>query len=119
MPDPDRDDYWAETLWSLHRNAGNLAHRLNKRLFGLLIEDIPVGGLPATLTGTWQLVPLASGRDHIMLRAVLPGTHDEVELTSGEVEEDRTLLTHGYERPSLNLAYEAHCCCQLLRKRFL
>jgi len=28
-----------------------------------------------------------------------------LDLTSGEVEEDRTLLTHGYERPSVNLAY--------------
>jgi carotenoid cleavage dioxygenase-like enzyme len=28
-----------------------------------------------------------------------------LDLTSGAVEEDRTLLTHGYERPSLNLAY--------------
>jgi WD40 repeat protein len=63
---------WLASDWCL--KEFNLAHRLNKRLFGLLIEDIPVGDLPATLTGTWQLVPLASGRDHVMLRAVLPGS---------------------------------------------
>lgn len=67
---------WLDSDWCL--KEFNLAHRLNKRLFGILIEDIPVASLPATLTGTWQLVPLVSGRDHIMLRAVLPTTHEEV-----------------------------------------
>ena len=50
----------------------------NKRLFGVLIEDMQVGDLPANLTGTWQVVRLATGRDHAMLRAVLPSTHEEV-----------------------------------------
>ena len=34
----------------------NLAHRLNKRLFGVLIEDITIAELPPDLTRTWQLV---------------------------------------------------------------
>ena len=51
---------------------------LNKRLFGVLIEDLAVGELPEDLTGTWQIVRLAAGRDHVMLRAVLPITHEEV-----------------------------------------
>jgi tetratricopeptide (TPR) repeat protein len=49
---------WLASDWCL--KEFNLAHRLNKRLFGLLIEDIPVAELPATLIGTWQLVPLVA-----------------------------------------------------------
>jgi hypothetical protein len=30
-----------------------------ERLFGVLIEDLPVGELPEDLTGTWQIVRLA------------------------------------------------------------
>jgi hypothetical protein len=70
---------WLSSDWCL--KEFNLVHKLNKRLFGLLIEDIPISDLPATLTGTWQLVPLASGHDHVMLRATLPGTQEEVYVT--------------------------------------
>jgi WD40 repeat protein len=94
---------WLESDWCL--KEFNLAHRLNKRLFGLLIEDIPVGDLPATLTGTWQLVPLASGRDHVMLRAVLPGTHDEVHVTFSQ--EGLTRLRIGLERAGLDARFFA------------
>jgi hypothetical protein len=38
----------------------NLAHGLNKRLFGLLIEDIATAELPSNLAGAWQIVRLAS-----------------------------------------------------------
>ena len=44
--------------------------QLNKRLFGVLIEAIPIAELPADLTGTWQLVDLASGQDHAMFRVI-------------------------------------------------
>jgi hypothetical protein len=60
----------------------NLAHRLNKRLFGILIEDIPVVDRPINLTSTWQTVALARGRDHVMLRATMPVTGEEVHVTS-------------------------------------
>ena len=40
---------WLGSGWC--RKELNLAHRLNKRLFGVLIEDIAVGELPADLTG--------------------------------------------------------------------
>ena len=59
----------------------NLAHHLNKRLFGVLIEDLSVGELPEDLVGSWQIVRLAAGRDHVMLRVVLPVTHDEAHVT--------------------------------------
>lgn len=94
---------WLASDWCL--KEFNLAHRLNKRLFGLLIEDIPVGDLPATLTGTWQLVPLASGRDHIMLRARLPGTHEEVHVTFSQ--EGLNRLRIGLERAGLDARFFA------------
>jgi hypothetical protein len=53
---------WLASGWCL--KEFHLAHRLNKRLFGVLIEDLPIARLPAELTGTWQLVPLVSGRSH-------------------------------------------------------
>ena len=69
---------WLDSGWC--RKELNLAHRLNKRLFGLLIEDLPVDELPEELTGVWQIVRLA-GRDHVMLRTVLPITHEEAHVT--------------------------------------
>ena len=70
---------WLDSRWC--NNEFNLARRLNKRLFGALIEDIPLAKLPPDLTGTWQIVDLASGRDHRMFRVVLPRTHDEQHVT--------------------------------------
>ncbi len=92
---------WLGSDWC--QKEFNLAHRLNKRLFGLLIEDIPIGDLPATLTGTWQLVPLAAGRDHIMLRANLPGTQDETHVTFSK--EGLTRLRIGLERAGLDARF--------------
>jgi formylglycine-generating enzyme required for sulfatase activity len=89
---------WLASDWC--QKEFNLAHRLNKRLFGLLIEDLSIGDLPATLTGTWQLVPLASGRDHTMLRATLPGSHDEAHVTFSK--EGLTRLRIGLERAGLD-----------------
>ncbi|MGA9322744.1 MAG: TIR domain-containing protein [Xanthobacteraceae bacterium] len=70
---------WLDSRWC--NNEFNLARRLNKRLFGALIEDIPITKLPTDLTGTWQIVDLASGRDHRMFRVVLPRTHAEQHVT--------------------------------------
>jgi WD40 repeat protein/tetratricopeptide (TPR) repeat protein len=94
---------WLDSHWCL--KEFNLAHRLNKRLFGLLIEDLPIGELPASLTATWQLVSLATGRDHVMLRAELPGTHDEVHVTFSE--EGLNRLRLGLERAGLDARFFA------------
>ncbi|MDH4017273.1 MAG: AAA family ATPase, partial [Actinomycetota bacterium] len=51
--------------------------RLNKRIFGALIDDISPAELPDELTSTWQLVELAGGTDHEILRAVHPFTGEE------------------------------------------
>jgi formylglycine-generating enzyme required for sulfatase activity len=70
---------WLNSRWCLKEL--NLAHRLNKRLFGVLIEDIPIADLPPDLTSTWQLVNLAAGSDHQLFRAVTPDKAEEVHVT--------------------------------------
>ena len=70
---------WLASGWCLREF--NLAHRLNKRLFGLLIEDIPMSDLPVNLTGTWQLIRFYSRQDHVMLRVTIPISGQEAHVT--------------------------------------
>jgi len=70
---------WLDSRWCL--KEFNLAHRLNKRLFGVLVETIPLADLPEDLSGTWQVVDLASGHDHEMFRVALPRTQEESHVT--------------------------------------
>ncbi len=92
---------WLGSRWCL--KEFHLAHRLNKRLFGVLIENLSVGDLPEELAGTWQIVRLAAGRDHVMLRAVLPITHEEVHVTFSA--EGLQRLKHGLEEAGLDAKY--------------
>jgi formylglycine-generating enzyme required for sulfatase activity len=94
---------WLASAWC--RKELNLAHHLNKRLFGVLIEDLPVGQLPEDLAGTWQIVRLAAGRDHVMLRAVLPITHEEAHVHFSA--EGLQRLKHGLEEAGLDAKYFA------------
>ena len=94
---------WLSSRWCL--KEFNLAHRLNKRLFGVLIEDLPVGELPEDLAGTWQIVRLAVGRDHVMLPVVLPVTHEEVHVTFSA--EGLQRLKHGLGQAGLDPKYFA------------
>jgi hypothetical protein len=93
---------WLNSGWC--RKEFELAHHLNKRLFGVLIENLSVEALPAELTGTWQIVRLASGRDHVMLRVLLPVTQNEAHVTFSA--EGLKRLKHGLEeaasRPSIS-----------------
>ncbi|MGO9483225.1 MAG: toll/interleukin-1 receptor domain-containing protein [Rhodomicrobium sp.] len=57
---------WLASDWC--RREFNLARRLNKRLFAMLIEEIAAGDLPSEMTGTWQLVNLICGGDYRMVR---------------------------------------------------
>lgn len=66
---------WIDSPWC--RKEFRLAHRLNKKLIGLLIEDIPVEALPSELTDTWQFVNLASGNDHEVIRVTHPNSGKE------------------------------------------
>jgi hypothetical protein len=89
---------WLESRWCL--KEFNLARRLNKRLLGLLIESIPIDQLPADLTGSWQIVDLASGQDHAMFRVILPRTHEEVHVTFSK--EGLTRLRTGLTKAGLD-----------------
>jgi WD40 repeat protein len=70
---------WLGSRWCMKEL--NLAHRLNKRLFGVLIEDVPLAELPPDLTSTWQLVNLAAGSDHQLFRALMPDKAEEAHIT--------------------------------------
>ena len=47
---------WLASDWC--QREFNLAYRLNKQLFGVIIEEIPTSQLPVNLTSTWQAVPI-------------------------------------------------------------
>ena len=70
---------WLASDWC--RKELTLAQKLDKRLFGVLIESFEPAELPAELSGTWQVVDLALGRDHRQFRVTLPRTHDECHVT--------------------------------------
>ena len=70
---------WLSSDWC--RKELTLAQKLDKRLFGVLIESFEPAELPAELSGTWQVVDLVSGRDHRLFRVTLPRTHDECHVT--------------------------------------
>ncbi len=70
---------WLDSRWCQRELM--LAHRLNKRLFGVLIETFDPTELPPDLSGAWQLVDLASGRDHEVFQVTHPRTHQESHAT--------------------------------------
>ena len=70
---------WLESGWC--HNELSLARKLDKRLFGVLMETFESGELPAELSASWQIVDLASGRDHRPFRVTLPRTHEECHVT--------------------------------------
>jgi formylglycine-generating enzyme required for sulfatase activity len=92
---------WLASPWC--RKEFILAHRLNKRLFGVMIEHLALDQLPQEIVGTWQIVGLATGRDHVMLRVVLPVTHEEAHVTFSA--EGLQRLKHGLEEAGLEAKY--------------
>ena len=94
---------WLASDWCI--KEFNLAHRLNKRLFGLLVEDLPVADLPVYLTSTWQLVRLSAGRDHVMLRVTMPITGEEAHVTFSA--EGLSRLKTGLQRAGLDARFFA------------
>lgn len=61
---------WLASKWCLREF--HLAAKLNKRMFGVLVEETSIGDLPSEVTATWQLVDLAAGTDHEMFAATMP-----------------------------------------------
>lgn len=92
---------WIGSEWC--RRELNLAHRLNKRMFGVVIDDLAITDVPKDLTADWQLVRLASGRDHVMLKVVVPVTQEEVHVTFSK--EGLQRLKHGLEQAGLDPKY--------------
>ena len=95
---------WLSSRWCL--NELTLARRLNKRMFGVLIEDgLPIADLPADVTNHWQMVDLAAGRDHRQFRVTLPITGEEAHVTFSR--EGLIRLKAGLLRAGLHAAYFA------------
>jgi formylglycine-generating enzyme required for sulfatase activity len=93
---------WLASRWC--RNELNLARRLNKRLFGVLIEEgIGVDELPSDVTGTWQLVNLAAGRDHRQFRVTMPISGEEMHITFSQ--EGLARLRNGLQRAGLHASF--------------
>ena len=69
---------WLDSRWCLREYMW--AQRLNKQLFGVLIDHLDPSDVPSDLTGTWQLVDLASGLDHRTFAVTLPKTHQQCEV---------------------------------------
>ncbi|RTL68831.1 MAG: toll/interleukin-1 receptor domain-containing protein, partial [Hyphomicrobiales bacterium] len=93
---------WLGSRWCT--NELTLARRLNKRLFGVLVEEgLAVADLPHDVTSTWQLVNLATGRDHRQFRVTLPVTGGEEHVTYSH--EGLARLKAGLQRAGLHASY--------------
>jgi len=93
---------WLGSRWCT--NELTLARRLNKRLFGVLVEEgLTVADLPNDVTSTWQLVNLATGRDHKQFRVTLPVTGAEEHVTFSL--EGLKRLKGGLQRAGLHASY--------------
>ena len=91
---------WLESQWCVRELT--LANKLNKQVFGVLIDDIPVADLPADLTATRQVVNLAGGRDHRIFTPELPdGSEGYVLYSRGGL----TRLREGLMRAGLDARY--------------
>ncbi|HTV35536.1 MAG TPA: SUMF1/EgtB/PvdO family nonheme iron enzyme [Xanthobacteraceae bacterium] len=88
---------WISSVWC--RKELNIARHLNKRLFGVLIEDLKPADVPEDLTDAWQVVRLASGRDGVLLTGTVPITHEEVFVTFSA--EGLQRLKYGLEQAGL------------------
>ena len=94
---------WLELDWC--GKELNLARRLNKRLFGILIEELSVADIPSDLTDEWQILSLVSGTDGVTLDALMPTTQKEIHVTFSQ--EGLQRLKHGLEQAGLDPKYFA------------
>src|SRR5262249_18254634 len=94
---------WLASRWWLP--GFHLGPRLGERLFGVLIGDLLVDDLSVGLCGTWRIVRLAYGRDHVMLRAVLPISGQEAHVTFSA--EGLARLKTGLQKAGLDPKYFA------------
>ncbi|MGJ3263487.1 MAG: TIR domain-containing protein [Salinarimonas sp.] len=59
----------------------DLARKLDKRLFGVLIDDLRPGDLPPRFSATWQVTDLCAGEDHEIHRVAVPPDGREAHVT--------------------------------------
>lgn len=91
--------HWLGSDWCLKEY--NLAHGLNKKLFAVLIDPSKtINELPATLTGTWQVVDLVHRQDMEIFRVADPDSHAEKHITFSR--EGLRRLKSGLERAGLD-----------------
>ncbi|MBF0426548.1 MAG: toll/interleukin-1 receptor domain-containing protein, partial [Magnetococcales bacterium] len=75
---------WLASDWC--QREFRLAHRLGKRLVGLIIDTTSLDALPAEFKAVWQMVNLAGGRNHEMFPVQLPdGTEATVTFSRSEL----------------------------------
>jgi formylglycine-generating enzyme required for sulfatase activity len=93
---------WLASRWCL--NELTLARGLNKRIFGVLIEEgLNLNDLPNDVVSTWQTVDLASGRDHRQFPVVMPISGEEMHVTFSR--EGLNRLKGGLQRAGLHATY--------------
>ncbi|MEZ2330762.1 TIR domain-containing protein, partial [Mesorhizobium sp. RCC_202] len=77
-----------------------LADKLNKRMFGVLIEEMPFEDVSADMRRDLQLVSLAGGRDHRTFCATMPDGSREEHVTFSE--SGLTRLRNGLTKAGLD-----------------
>jgi formylglycine-generating enzyme required for sulfatase activity len=92
---------WLASRWCM--NELNLARRLNKRLFGVLIEEISIKDVPGDVTKVWQVVQLAVGSDHKQFSVTLPITGEQTYITFSM--EGLARLKAGLQRAGLHASF--------------
>lgn len=93
---------WLHSNWCM--NELTLARRLNKRLFGVLIEEgLKIFDLPADVTSKWQVVNLSTGSDHKQFPVTLPITGELATPTFSL--EGLARLKAGLRRAGLHASY--------------
>ena len=70
---------WLTSEWC--RREYDLARKLNKQVFVVLIDDITVNDLPTSLRETHQALSLTTGEDHRLFHVTLPVTHEQGHVT--------------------------------------
>ncbi len=70
---------WLASDWC--RREYELARKLNKRIFVVVVDDLAIPELPDYLTETHQAVALGAGADHRVFRVRRPETQEEHHVT--------------------------------------
>ena len=73
---------WLDSEWC--KREFDLAMRLSKRIFGVLVEGLSPKDIPSRYTATWQFVNLAAGSDHRLFRVKVPPDDAEAHVTFSE-----------------------------------